>query len=1079
MKRIFSFIMFVMSLTQLVVASDTSVNGIYYDFNTSNGTATVTYRGAAYNSYSGEYTGSVTIPSTVTYGSNSYTVTAINAGAFYDCPLLTSVNIQANLTSIGSNAFYNCSGLLIVNIPNTVTSIGSSAFDGCDNLMYASYDNARYLSNSENTYYALIKAQSTSITSCEIHPNCNIIAGSAFEGCSSMTSVDIPAGVTNIGENAFYNCASLASVNIPSGVTSIADGTFGGCVSLSGVTIPSGVTTIGDYSFSGCSSLTDITIPNGVLTIGDNAFESCTGLTSFVIPNGVKSIGDDVFNNCSGLTSITIPTSVTDIGEFAFNGCTSLSSLTLPAYVTSVSRGTFYNCTGLSSVSIPVNVETIEDRAFQGCSSLTTIVLPEIVTAIGDYAFYGCTSLTNVNIPNGVTEIGLGTFYDCQSLTAIDIPNSVTSIGKEAFFDCIGLTSITLPNSVESVGSNAFRNCTNLSDVTCWAMTPPTCSADPRFNYTGTLLVHAESVDLYKAANYWKNFTFIEPIPGTKCHLEVVANDDSFGSTLGTGDYEYNITADIHAIPNTGYHFIKWAEDENMEKDRIVTVTSALTYTAVFAIDTFDVVVNANDDALGTVDGGGEYIYQSTATLTATPAEGHHLVEWSNGITANPYDVTVTSDTTLTAVFAIDTFTVTLTKNEDAFGTVDGAGEYTYKEVATLTATANTGYHFVRWSDGNTNASREEEITSDLDLEAVFEIDKITVTLTANDNEMGIVSGSGEYDYGTVVSIAATPNEGHHFLRWSDGNTNASKDTTVTCDVTLTAVFAVDTFTVTLTKNDDSFGTVEGAGEYTYKEIATLTATANTGYHFVRWSDGNTNASREEEITSDLDLEAVFEINRYTLNVSTDTPLYGHVSPNGSSTHDHGDLVNISATAETGYKFVSWSDGSIVANRMITMESDSDLVATFEIETYVINGVPDAAEHGSVEGGGEYEYGSTATLTATEAAGWEFVRWQDGNTDNPRSFTVTGSGTYTAIYSILSYTVNVTSGDNGTASGGGVFNYGMVTTLTATPSDHYHFVQWSDGNTDNPRALTVTSDLDLTATFAIDQITVTALSTND
>ena len=66
------------------------------------------------------------------------------------------------------------------------------------------------------------------------------------------------------------------------------------------------------------------------------------------------------------------------------------------------------------------------------------------------------------------------------------------------------------------------------------------------------------------------------------------------------------------------------------------------------------------------------------------------------------------------------------------------------------------------------------------------------------------------------------------------------------------------------------------------------------------------------------------------------------------------------------------------------------------------------------------------------------------------------------------YSITVTCNpEEGTVSGGGVYQAGATATLTATPKDGYEFVRWSDGNTANPRTLTVTADLTLTAEFAI------------
>ena len=86
-------------LASLSATAATNVNGIYYTF--SGTEAAVTYASSSYNSYSGD----VVIPSTVTYGSTTYTVTAINIRAFKDCAGLTSVTIPTTPPTCGEYCF--------------------------------------------------------------------------------------------------------------------------------------------------------------------------------------------------------------------------------------------------------------------------------------------------------------------------------------------------------------------------------------------------------------------------------------------------------------------------------------------------------------------------------------------------------------------------------------------------------------------------------------------------------------------------------------------------------------------------------------------------------------------------------------------------------------------------------------------------------------------------------------------------------------------------------------------------------------------------------------------------------------
>ena len=117
-----------------------------------------------------------------------------------------------------------------------------------------------------------------------------------------------------------------------------------------------------------------------------------------------------------------------------------------------------------------------------------------------------------------------------------------------------------------------------------------------------------------------------------------------------------------------------------------------------------------------------------------------------------------------------------------------------------------------------------------------------------------------------------------------------------------------------------------------------------------------------------------------------------------------------------------------------------------------------------------------SVFKAVANKGYHFVQWNDGNTDNPRTVAVIQDTTFVAEFAPGSeYTITATCNlQQGTVSGSGVYAEGTPVTLTATAYEHYNFTQWTDGNTDNPRKITVERDATYTAEFAIDQHFITA-----
>lgn len=268
------------------------VNGINYSINDDNASVKVTAN------YMNPYTGSVSIPSSVSYEGKSYNVTAIAAMAFYNCSELTSVSLPSSLKEIGMSAFSTCTKLSSITIPNSVTSIGFYAFQNCSALSKVSIG--------------------SSVTD---------IGMNAFENCTGLTSITIPNSVVTLYQQAFYNCTSLTTVKISDSIETIFYGTFQGCEKLTTVTFGKSITQIQTSAFEGCKNIKSVALPTTLLRIEYQAFKGCSGLTSITIPDATYDIGSYAFANCTGLKTITLGTAVNLLGEGTFSQCANVDHI--------------------------------------------------------------------------------------------------------------------------------------------------------------------------------------------------------------------------------------------------------------------------------------------------------------------------------------------------------------------------------------------------------------------------------------------------------------------------------------------------------------------------------------------------------------------------------------------------------------------------------------------------------------------------------------------------------------------------------------------------------------------------------
>lgn len=211
--------------------------------------------------------------------------------------------------------------------------------------------------------------------------------------------------------------------------------------------------------------------------------------------------------------------------------------------------------------------------------------------------------------------------------------------------------------------------------------------------------------------------------------------------------------------------------------------------------------------------------------------------------------------------------------------------------------------------------------------------------------------------------------------------------------------------------------------------------------------------------------DPIIDIN---VTVSTNVPERGQATIIPLRNHDVrcDSTVVVEAIANYGYHFDHWSTGSNANPDTIHLVGDTNVTAFFAPNLYSLT--VNADEHGTGGGSGTYSYGDTIMIQAFPEEHYHFIRWDDGNRDNPRQVVVTGDLSFTAFFAIDTHMVHVATNDiaRGMVEATGTeFVYGTPCTVTATAYTGYTFAGWSNGVNANPYTFAVLSDVELTALF--------------
>ncbi|MFA7485304.1 MAG: agmatine deiminase family protein, partial [Phycisphaerae bacterium] len=295
--------------------------------------------------------------------------------------------------------------------------------------------------------------------------------------------------------------------------------------------------------------------------------------------------------------------------------------------------------------------------------------------------------------------------------------------------------------------------------------------------------------------------------------------------------------------------------------------------------------------------------------------------------------------------------------------------------------------------------------------------------------------------------------------------------------------------TLSVSSNSGGSVTTPGEGDFQYVQgtDANIVAAPDLNYHFVNWTGSGVDAGKvadanaaDTKITMDADyaVAANFAIDTFSLDYAAGT--------GGSLTGETSQIVNygengtaVTAVPDLGYHFVNWSDDSTDNPRTdLSVTANISVTANFAIDTFTLDYAAGTGGTLAGETSQVVNYGSNGTaVTAIPNIGYYFVRWSDDSTENPRTdLNVTANINVTAIFTMYTFTLDYAAGAGGTLTGdtAQVVAYGSNgTAVTAVPDTGYHFVNWSDASTDNPRTdLNVTDNISVTANFAIDTFTL-------
>ena len=539
--------------------------------------------------------------------------------------------------------------------------------------------------------------------------------------------------------------------------------------------------------------------------------------------------------------------------------------------------------------------------------------------------------------------------------------------------------------------------------------------------------------------------------------VTVSANPEEGGTVTGTGSYVPGATCTVTASSLGEYTFMYWTENGNVvssNSNYSFTVSFDCNLVANFSLP-LTITVSAEPTDGGMVSGGGEYDYGTTATLIATPNPGYVFLRWKlNGSVVSglaTYSFTVTSDAEYEAEFEwVDHGIVIGDANKSnnylpsysLYNYTLSQQIYTADEIGTACEISNisffnAGYEKTRSYTIYMTHTDKSTFENSTDWINVTEADMVftgSVTMTNNTWTSIALDTRFHYNGTSNLAIVIDDNTGtwsssmscrvfdasNQALRiYSDGTNydpyNASNYSGTRMSVKNQIILGLP-YSITATANPAEYGVVDGIGDYAYGETCTLTATPNTGYYFVYWTEDDIVVSYDPNysftVTGERNLVANFVEEGSMCRIYFD--LYDSFGDGWNGNYlvvDYGDgsseqftiASGASATFtrafETGSNItLTWISGSWIGECSFDIRFDngiqiyhgSGLSASFQYEfvldceaafvQYAVTTAVNIEAGGAASGAGTYDAGTFVTLQATPFLGYKFVNWTKNGT---------------------------------------------------------------------------------------------------